>query len=218
MTDGWFLPKHEQDQLVELLDQIPALIEDLTIALTQQDRISTGGPRVRRGCDEQPLPISISAMEAADLLHDTLAAWVRHTTEHRAMTFTGRDDTLTLARWLKRWIVALAMSEGADEALGGINHAIRNARRACDRPREKHHDVDDIAVYEAGSTLLSATEIERIAPTLGHPRLTMRRILRLKDAEKLEPAMTTGDGTDLYRIADAITAHLTHPARKRKAA
>ena len=218
MTDGWFLPKHEQDQLVELLDQIPGLVDDLTIAITRQDRIGHSGPRVRSGSDEQPLPVNLNASDAADLLHDTLAAWVRHTTEHRALTYQGRDDTMSLARWLKRWIVALALSPGADEAIGEIRHAIRNARRACDRPREKHHDVDDIAVYEAGSTLLTATEIERIAPTLGHPRLTMRRILRLKDAEKLEPAMTTGDGTDLYRIADAITAHLTHPARKRKAA
>lgn len=136
-TDGWFLPKHEQDQLVELLDQIPALIEDLTIALTRQDRISTGGPRVRTGSDEQPLPLSIAAMEASDLLHDTLTAWVRHVCEQRHYPHPG-NATLTLARWLKRNIIALALTEGAEESLSEIQHATRKARQACDRPREKH--------------------------------------------------------------------------------
>lgn len=219
-VDHFFLPRTDQAKLVELLDQIPGLIEDLTIAITRQDRIGYNGPRVRSGSDEQPLPFSINASEAADLLHDTLAAWVRHTCEHRVLNYQGRDDTLTLTRWLKRWILALAMSEGADEAPDEIRHAIHNARRACDRPRERERHIDDIAVYEAGSTLLTATEIEKLARKLGekYTRLDMRRILRLKDAEAITPAMQTNDDRDLYHVGDVLAAHLAHPTRKRKAA
>lgn len=136
MTDGYFLPKHEQDQLVELLDQIPALIEDLTIALTRQDRITTGGPRVRSGSDVQPLPINIAAMDASDLLHDTLTTWVRHVCDTRNYPHPG-NSTLTLTRWLKHNVIALALTPGAEESLDEIQHAIRQARRATDRPRDK---------------------------------------------------------------------------------
>ena len=220
MTDDFYLDRPSQAALVELLEQIPGLVDDLTIAITRQDRIGHSGPRVRSGSDEQPLPYSVNASEAADLLHDTLAAWVRHTTKQRHLTYTGTDDTLTLARWLKRWIVALALTEGADEALGEIRHAIHNARRACDRPREKTRHVDPVEIYEAGSTLLTATDIEKLARKLGekYTRLDMRRILRLKDAGVITPIMQTTDGHDLYRVADVLAAHLIHPTRKRKSA
>lgn len=219
MSDDFFLPKHDQDKLVELLDQIPGLIEDLAVSITRQDRIGHNGPRVRNGSDEQPLPVNLNASEAADILHDTLAAWVRHTCEHRMLTYDGRDDTLTLARWLKRWIVALAMSPGADEAPDEICHAIHNARRACDRPAEKVRTVDHIAVHEAGEALLSATEIAKIAPTIDrkYGRLDLRRVLRLRDAGAITPAAKV-DGVYLYRVGDVLIAHLLHPTRNRKAA
>ena len=136
MTDGWFLPKHEQDQLVELLGQIPALIEDLAITIAKQDRM-TSGPKIANGSDEQPLPFDENAAQAADELNHELARWVRHTCEQRHLTYDGRDDTITLTAWLKRWIIALALTEGSEEALHDIRLAVRQARRAVDRPREK---------------------------------------------------------------------------------
>ncbi|WP_343466368.1 hypothetical protein AAI421_14535 [Rhodococcus aetherivorans] len=137
MSETFYLPREQQTELVELLDQVPDTIEDLTIAVTRQDRIGGNNLRIRSGIGEQPLPLNLNASEASDVLHDTLASWVRHTCEHRALDYTGRGDTMNLARWLKRWIVALALSPGADESLGEIRHAIHNARRACDRPRDK---------------------------------------------------------------------------------
>lgn len=135
-ADHFYLPRDQQDALVELLATIPTLVEDLAVTLTRQDRIGSS-IRTGRGSDDQPLPYSIHASDAADLLHDTLAAWVRHVTEQRALPSPQRNDTLGLARWLTRWIVALALTPGADEAPGEIRHAIAQARRACDKPREK---------------------------------------------------------------------------------
>ncbi|MGX7727582.1 hypothetical protein [Rhodococcus sp. 5G237] len=217
MSDGYFMPRHDQIALVAILDEIPELIEDLTIAITRQDRLSGGGPKTRNGSDEQPLPISVEAMEAADLLTDTLASWVRHTTEQRAMHYTAPTTAVHYAAWLKRWHVALAMSEGSDEALDEIRYAVRQARRATDRPKEHTPTIDQQAVYEAGEALLNATQIAHIAATMGdhYQGLNVKRVLRLRHNQQITPAMTA-DGMDLYRIADVLTAHLTYPARRRK--
>ena len=217
--DGYYLPRHDQTTLVELLDQIPDLIEDLTIAITRQDRISSGGPRTRNGSDEQPLPINISAMEAADLLHGTLTDWTELVCEQRNYP-RPRNDTLTLGRWLKQHVIALALTEGAEESLDEIQHAVRQARRATDRPRERERIVDPVQIYEAGTALLNATEIAKIAATMGedYQSLNLKRILRLRNNHHIEPVLQTADGLDLYRIADVLTAHLTQPTRKRKAA
>lgn len=218
MTDGYFLPKHEQDQLVELLGQIPALVEDLTIALTRQDRITTGGPRVRSGSDEQPLPIGIAAMDASDLLHDTLTAWVRHVCEQRHYPHP-RNSTLTLARWLARNMIALALTPGAEESLDEIQHAIRKARQAVDRPREKDRDVNPIDVLEATFIRLNAAGIAKLAAELGpqYRGLNERRVATLLKAKEIT-VIDTVDGLDLYRVGDVLTAHLAYPTRKRKAA
>jgi len=218
-VDGYWLPRHDQDKLIELLDQIPDLIEDLTIAITRQDRITAGGPRTRNGNDEQPIPIGLHAMEAADLLHATLTAWTNHVCEQRNYP-RPRNDTLTLGHWLKQHVIALALTEGAEESLDEIRHAIRQARRATDRPRQREHTVDPVQIYEAGTALLNATEIAKIAATMGetYQGLNLKRILRLRHNHHIEPVMQTADGLDLYRIADVLTAHLTYPTRKRKVA
>ncbi|MCR8695570.1 hypothetical protein NWP13_23860 [Rhodococcus pyridinivorans] len=136
-VDGYWLPRHDQDKLIELLDQIPALVEDLAITIAKQDRMSSG-PKIANGSDEQPLPFDENAAQAADELNHELARWVRHTCEQRHLTYDGRDDTITLAAWLKRWIIALALTEGSEEAPHDIRLAVRQARQAVDRPREKH--------------------------------------------------------------------------------
>jgi len=218
-VDGYFMPRADQVALVALLDEVPALVEDLTIAITRQDRLSGGGPKTRNGSDEQPLPLSVEAMEAHDILHDTLAGWVTLVCEQRHYPHP-RNDTLTLARWLKTHIIALALTEGAEESHDEIRHAIRQARRATDRPRERERLVDPVQIYEAGTALLNATEIAKIAATMGedYQGLNLKRVLRLRNANHIEPVLQTADGLDLYRIADVLTAHLTYPTRKRKAA
>lgn len=136
MTDDFYLDRPSQAALVELLEQIPGLVEDLTIAITRQDRFSTG-MRIRRGSDEQPLPLNGYASDAARDLHSELSRWVRMVVEQRQLDYTGPDATISLAWWLKRWIIALALTPGSEEAVDDIQHAMRKARAAVDRPREK---------------------------------------------------------------------------------
>lgn len=211
-VDGYWLPRHDQDKLIELLDQIPDLVEDLTIAITRQDRIAGGGPKTRNGSDEQPLPLSVEAMEAADLLTDTLASWVRHTTEQRAMHYTAPCTAVHYAAWLKRWHVALAMSPGSDEALDEIRYAVRQARRATDRrqpPKWMHASVVDASDRE-----LDAPGIEIIARSIGgdYRTLTRKRVHNLRTLGHIEAIRMFGK-VPIFRLGDVLAAHIAVPEK-----
>lgn len=209
-TDHYFISRAEQQQLTELLDTIPALVEDLAVTVSRQDRLGNG-PRISRGKQAQPLPYNVNASEAADQLHNELASWVRHTCEHRTMSYDSSNDTLSLARWLKRWIIALALSPGSEEALPAIRAAIHHARRATDRPN--HKTPGDI--NEAANQTLNARGIENLARELDDRfrTLTRRRVHSLHEAELIQPIVKI-EGMHLFNVGDVLIAHLSHPIRK----
>ncbi|ORI13455.1 hypothetical protein [Rhodococcus sp. 1168] len=93
-SDHFFLPRCEQSLLLEQLRQIPSLIEDLTIAITRQDRMSPRGPKMARGDDTQPLPFNEHASVAANYLHYQCATWARFTCEERGIDYTGTTDVV----------------------------------------------------------------------------------------------------------------------------
>lgn len=217
-VDHYYLPRSDQDKLVAILGTIPGLVEDLSVSLTRQDRITTGGPRIRSGHDEQPLPIGLAAMEAADELHDELVRWVREVCDQRVYPYPG-NDTLTLARWLRRNIIALGLTEGADEALHDIGLVVKNARMAVDRPQERVRAVNMQDVRDAAGAWLSAQQIANIAPQLDakYHRLNLKRVLTLVKAKQVT-AIGHVAGCDVYCLGDVLSAHLAYPSRKKKAA
>lgn len=196
MTDDFFLDRPSQAALVELLDQIPGLVEDLAIAITRQDRMASG-IKIAKGSDEQPLPFNEDASESARALHDELARWVRLTCEQRRMTYAHTDDTINLARWLQRWIIALAMTEGADQALHDIRYTIRSARASCDRPREKTCErPPDESLDVVGLTKRELREAIYARRKQRVPRQTIDSWIKRKQLTPIE------DG--YYRLADAL--------------
>lgn len=215
-VDGFWLPREDQEKLVAILATIPSLVEDLSVSLTRQDRIGSG-MRIRSGSDEQPLPIGLTAMEAADELHDELVRWVRLVCEQRTYPYPG-NDTLTLARWLKHKVIALALTEGADEALHDINLVVRNARAAVDRPQERIRHINPADVHDAADTHLSAQQIARIATQLEerYRNLNLKRVITLRKAEQISPIRQV-DGLDVYCLGDVLSAHLAYPSRKKAA-
>lgn len=219
-TDGFYLDRPSQAKLATLLypgpndppeahdSGIPSLLEDLAVTLTRQDRITTGSLRVSNGSDEQPLPISESAMEAEDLLHNTLVGWVRHVCEQRMLTCPV-GDTLTLARWLAkpRHIIALGLTEGAEESLSEIQYAVRKARAAVDRPREKARaEPNGADLEEADAMVLNASAAARLAKSIGYPDLTIRRVKYLRESERITPVQTAGRNL-LFLFGDVRKAH-----------
>ena len=218
MSETFYLPRDQQAQLVELLDQIPFLVEQLAITICRQDRLG-GGPRISRGKTAQPLPYNTNASDAADALHDELAGWVRRVCEQRQLDYhEGRDNTISLARWLRRWTIALALTEGAETALHDIETVILDARNAIDRPPQHRPHIDPELLAEADRQLLNARGIEHLARELDtrYRNLNRRRVHALHEAGRITPAANI-EGMHLFRVGDVLVAHLDHPIRRKTA-
>jgi len=227
-VDHYYLPRDQQEQLVAILNppsdapphilaaSIPSLVEELAITITGQDRITANGAKVTGGSDEQPLPINLAAVEASDQLHAELNRWAHLVITQRHIDYTGRDNITELARWLARWIIALALCEGAEHAFTSIRKAVQQARRAIDRPRDpRWMHADRIA---ASDTKLNARGIEALSREMGgdYTGLNRDRVRTLHSAGKIHP-VDTDQGSDeqyLFRVGDVLAAHLDYPTRK----
>lgn len=125
---------------------IPGLAEDLTVAITKQSRFTqmpgSGRPAKRQTDEhrtvlsEQPLAFGYAASEARTVLTSTLAYWTAAIAEqrglsHPAYTLTDMAAFLTgQTDWIRNQPVG---NEAHDE----LTTAIRNARRAVDRPQDR---------------------------------------------------------------------------------
>lgn len=219
-TDGYFLDRPGQAQLRELLGQIPGLAEDLAIAVTRQDRIGRGGGGKRGRLDAPPLPVNLAAMDARDELHTCLAGWARLTCEQRQLDYNGQDTLIGVARWLTRWLIAVALTEGADEIIGDLTAAIRRCRKVIDIPPDPIK-VDPARAKEAENHAhameLNPRGIKDLGQALGgvYAELTARRLKYLRSKGKLTPLreikVGARDPIPVYRVGDAIAAHLGNP-------
>ncbi|MFD7045791.1 hypothetical protein [Rhodococcus jostii] len=215
-TDHLFLSRAEIRKLGALLREMPELVEELAVTITRQDRIGTPGSAGKRRGEEQPLPFNVTASEAADDLHTTLVAWVRHVCESRRVDYDGRDGTLGVARWLDRNVIALAMTEGSGEALDEIRYAMRRARWATDRRPEDSTWVDPELVNEARSAIGTAADLEKILRGMGDAALTRKRITYLDRVGELK-RIALADGTTVFEVGDVLDAHVRRLASCRHA-
>ncbi|EOM77918.1 hypothetical protein DW322_08780 [Rhodococcus rhodnii] len=215
-----YLTIADRNQLVATLREIPDLAADLAaaIALPGYPRRYSLEPRVR-GSGETPVPFPAEAQDAADVLTNELWGWIRLVLEQRRMDYDGATSLEGLARWLQRNIIALSMTEGSGDAPRMIEAAVKLARRACRTPRARTYGG---TVREAESFELNAKAIERMRCELGdeYAGLTTRRIRTLRDRGLLTPVRTvpTTDGPlDVFRLGDVLSAHRSHPTRRRTA-
>ena len=76
MTEHWFIPRHEQQELTDALGEVRDILDDLQEA--QKPRIATANwnPKVTTGDRPQPLPFNVAAVDAADRLLIELERWV----------------------------------------------------------------------------------------------------------------------------------------------
>ncbi|WP_433415058.1 hypothetical protein ACQP1V_36325 [Microtetraspora malaysiensis] len=133
------------------LSDVPSLDRHLELALTRQTHMGDGaGGRTA----ETSTPWDERAREAEQVLRSTLTGWTRVLTDsvqpyrgpicrtscgHRSCVYLslGRipADTLpAMAVWLMRHHAQLLGRASADEAVDEIRAAVRQARRAIDRP------------------------------------------------------------------------------------
>ncbi|EME14795.1 hypothetical protein G419_25252 [Rhodococcus triatomae BKS 15-14] len=201
----FFITLEDRIAIVDLLREIPELIEDLAVTISRQDRLGTGGPQISSGSyKERPLVFNEFASDAADHLHGILGSWARYVLEERGSAAWPEDSTLTIARWLDHNVVSLAMTPGSEECLGELRDAVRRVRRAVDLPPEKVRSaVDDDELARARELAMServtAAQAERWVEILEYqPKKaeTIRQWAKRGNIEKGE------DG--LYSLADIL--------------
>jgi len=237
-----FVERHELTKLAELLKKIPALSVDLGIATTRQARLGGhAGNRKPVRPSEQPMPYDVDCAALADELHACLVSWVKLTCESRGMEFyplgyvspdkmgplakTERwlppgyqTPTSALAKWLDRYIVALAMTPGAEKALVEIGHIYDAADRVTCPPTRPIF-IDDAKLQAARKRRLNARGVSVLARELGevYRNLSARRVQYLAKSGAIVriPGPWDPKWPALYCVGDAMDAHLQVPIRDR---
>ncbi|TSD47966.1 hypothetical protein FFI94_018800 [Rhodococcus sp. KBS0724] len=249
MSD-YFISRAAQHLLVKLLREIPGLVEDLAVTICRLDRTGKGGIKVSSGSDEQPLPINLAASDAKDELHNELASWARHVCESRGLKyrpigfthdgdFIGplrvddkrvpygyQESLLGLAHWLDTYIIALAMTEGSEEAYSSIEKAMGKCRRAMDIAPEDDVPVrekDDV-LDQVGSRMLHRAGIVQVAALLArhYPEyrgLTENRVDSLrKGGHIVADRCGVVTQAEIFCMGQVLEKHLTVPTRAKKVA
>lgn len=217
MTMDFFLARDLQRKLTEQLGTIPDLVEDLSITITRQARVQRPGlGKPRRQKPESQVPFHIGASGASAELHNCLAGWVRLVCEQRAIIYEGHGDIVTLARWLRRNMVALALTEGSEESCDDICHHIAQCRRMIDLPPEDDVVIDRARVNDANRMSLTAGQVEKIAGKLGSiaKGLNKRRVETLVRNKMLSPCSVDGE-VQFYRLGDVLDAHHRYTKRNK---
>ncbi|YCU34470.1 hypothetical protein ACRYGU_16635 [Mycobacteroides abscessus] len=211
VSDSFFLDKSSQNKLREELASIPRMIGELSVTLTRQARIQRPGLSMsRRPKPESQVPIHIGAHNAADLLHNCLGTWVRLVCEQRAIVWDKGNDIITLAKWLRVNMIALALTEGSEEAYEDIKAAVDECWRQIDIPADDDIVIDRGRVHEANRLVVTAGQVEKLANKMGAigKGLNKRRVETLAARRKnpLRPCAVDGD-VKFFRLGDVLDAH-----------
>lgn len=219
-NDHLFVPRHELKKLAELLQEIPGLVSDLSVSVRRQDRIGLpGGARKPKRPSEQPLPYRIDAVEAGDELHNELGTWVRLVCEYRDLDERPKDTTPALARWLDTNLIALGMTEGAENALEAVGAAVDRVRWIVCPPQAVRH-IDQERLSNARKLRLNARGIATLATELGdeYRNLSKRRVLYLHERRYIAPVPGPWrKDWVMFLVGDVMDAHLDHPIREERA-
>ncbi|PKV80888.1 hypothetical protein [Nocardia fluminea] len=213
-----FLSRDERNELSEHLREVPDLIAPLALAIIRGDRHGLDTATSRPAPQSRP-PVDHGAEELRDDLHNTLTTWVRLVCEERVMSPPEYLDTEEAAHWLDKYITALAMTVGAEDAHRSIIGIIQAVQRRLDHRGDAALTEDELA--GANRMVITAYQIEKVLHLLGErgEGLNRRRVEVLDKAGALQWCSRDKDtGMRFYRIGDILEAHATHPRRGRGSA
>jgi hypothetical protein len=131
--DQRLLCDHHVWELEQALAEIPALLDELAVTLTRQDKLGHGeGGNKPTKASEQPLPYGVQASEKLGELRAFLVGWIRDVAETHGHELPA-DDLRAMSRWLLARLDLLAAHPAADDVYGEITSAVAHGWRACDR-------------------------------------------------------------------------------------
>lgn len=220
MSMDFYLDRKEQKLLRDKLDQVPGLVEELSVTITRQARVIRPGlGRLKHQKPGSRLPFHLAATAAATELNDCIEGWVRFVCRNRQVRYTGYRNTLSHANWLKRNIVALALIEGSETAYEDIAARVDHCRDMIDLPPDDEIHIDRQRVQAANRQVLTAGQVEKISGKLGAlgTGLNKRRVETLNKSGQLRPC-AIDDGVKFYRLGDVLDAHHRNARRNRKIA
>lgn len=190
------------DQVAEALTSVGALVDDLNVTLTRQDRIGGGGG----GTNERPLPFNVAASTQLGSLTKCLTRWASVIREGRDMSVDCGRHPAALAGWILPSVVWMQTHPEAPAFVDEITREVHRARHVIDRPAEKWYagpcsdpvEVDgetiecDIHLYaRPGSMTVACPRPTRTGAPHARHDVSERRAWMLKAAEDyLETAST----------------------------
>lgn len=217
-----FLPEPQQLELDLLLGEVPALVEDLAAAIAHgRFQYIDYQPKVSLGDRPAPMPYNAAAQDAADRLGGELGTWVRLVCEHRGVEEPHYGGPSKDSHWLRRNMVSLAHTPGADEALGAIRQVVHNARQTTGRHQEDTPHVDPVLLHRARREQLNARALSVLARQLGpqYADLTAKRVHNMRTAGHITPIREAIIGPRrtiaIYHVGTVMDAHLAHTTHTR---
>lgn len=138
--DSGRLCRTHTDELHRDLQAVGWIVGELEVTITRQDRVAAERHGGRSA--ERPLPFNLRASDKASDLNTTINAWALDTSrlgedERDQLSEHHHTDTTAVAGWLARNLHTLRQHEEAGQAHDEITNAIREAKRAIDRPLER---------------------------------------------------------------------------------
>lgn len=222
MSMDFYLPRSEQIALRNDLNTIPGLVEELSITITRQARITRPGlGHLRKQKPGSRLPFHLAAAEASTELRNCLHGWVHTVCTQRQTPYTGRRDTMTLANWLNRNLTVLALTPTSETAYSDIHALIEHCRTLIDLPPEDELHIDPARITAANRSVVTLATIDTIASRLGPMGngLNRDRLRLLAKHGDLKPtSIDTDTGTKFYRLGDVLHAHHNGKRTKRRRA
>jgi hypothetical protein len=142
-------------KLEKAIAEMPALVIELEVTATKQDRISTGGKRGKG--DEAPLPFNWSASDQLWAIWNTLSTWARHIAESRSVPCPSKD---ALMGWMLGAVQSIRMDEAGGLIYDEVTYAHGQAQRLIDRPEPDIYagrcDAADVRVRAENGQLTPA--------------------------------------------------------------
>ncbi|GGF38994.1 hypothetical protein [Williamsia phyllosphaerae] len=214
MTDDqFFMPRDQQDALVESLHQVPKIAEDIAVTLARMDRVAKQegtSRRSKRG--SVPDGVNIAALDDWTQLHAVLVSWVRMVCEERHL-MPPADALLSLASWLRHHIEDLAMCEGCEESVDEVAKLVDRCQSCIDLPWEDPTVRSDdprvlLARRQAETVHVTYTTIEAVCRTMDvDPMINeqrMKYVVRRASIDHSGKDPVTR--TKFWRLADIIDA------------
>ena len=127
-----FLCRSCADDLTHWLSTVDELTRELIITTTRRARL--GDPVAVTSQGPPPLPYDPHASEAADILADTLNAWVGDLAQRTGHSRHTASSAPEMALWLRQRTHVMRTHPEASMLTDEITHAIRHGWASVDRP------------------------------------------------------------------------------------